>query len=411
VKRLAFLLLVAACNPSGEGTPDASASPQASAEPALLAAAPPTVASATAVSLLPEGGPPPTPLRTDERLASDGLARERETNVGWTLSAAFRPADVVVPPRAPEVNAAGIDAARKKTELRLAVDLGPSRMRVALAGTGFVLPAETEIRARSDRYGHVVVWPGGITYRTLAPGALRALLGERRFDVAPIGTADVSPSNEQGKRIAIRTRKAEVATRAAKATFEIGKQEGLGEGGILLCRLLLDLMNAPPQTSLCLYDELPMRVELRWTGHGSLAFEVTGILKKTDMPQTPLLVPPAGASFVASAPPGRADLQLTQQELAALRTGPIDVPPPASPGPPPPDGLAATNQTLQLRMLYVDGVSAAWLMPGERLVLPGLVRGRYVVQWRTFFGDALEPPQTLVVPGSTGLGVADAGAH
>src|SRR5689334_4561410 len=126
----------------------------------------------------------------------------------------MRQGDLSGPPHAPEVNVAGLDAARKKTELRLAIELGATRMRVALLGAGWVLPPETELRARSDRYGHVVVWPGGATYRPVAPGALRALIGERRFDVAPVTPAELVTKEDVGKRIGIRTRKVDVATRA-----------------------------------------------------------------------------------------------------------------------------------------------------------------------------------------------------
>jgi hypothetical protein len=32
------------------------------------------------------------------------------------------------------------------------------------------------------------------------------------------------------------------------------------------------------------------------------------------------------------------------------------------------------------------------------------VRGRYTVQWRTFLGDAWEPAETIVVPGTSEVG-------
>jgi hypothetical protein len=413
MRRVALLLLiVAACRPSGEGAPDASASPQASAEPAPLAAAPTQAPSAT--PSLPEGGPPPQPMRGDERLAADSLrersvpertvdgGRERTAEaIGYTLSAVIRPADVPAPPRAPEVNQPGIDAAKRKTELRLAIDMSSARLRIVLEGSGWVLPPGTELRARGDRYGHIVVWPGALKYRPLPPGSTRALLAERRYDVAPISTAELSPSPEGGKRIAIKTRKVEVSTRAAKATFEIGKLESLGDGGVLMCRWLLDLMNAPPQTALCGQDELPMRAELRWTGHGSLGFDVTGVLKKTDLNTTSLLVPPANAELVTEPLPGGAQVLLTAAELGALRTGPIDLVPP----PPPGDGLLVQNGTVQLRMLYLDGVPVAWVAPGARDTVFGLMRGRYIAQWRTFFGESLDPPVTVTVPGEMRIGV------
>jgi hypothetical protein len=409
---IAVLVACAACKPAtgnAEGTPDATAtpSPQASAMPAPLANAPATASSAVvAVSL--EGGPPPVPLRGDVPLDADALGRE---TVGYTLSAVMRQGDLSGAPHAPEVNGGGIDAARKKTELRLAIELGPTRMRVALLGAGWVLPPETELRARSDRYGHVVVWPGGATYRPVAPGALRALIGERRFDVAPVTPAELAPKDDVGKRIGIRTRKVEVATRAAKATFEIGRAADVGEGGVLLCRMLLDLMNAPPSSALCADGELPMRAELRWTARGSIAFEVTGVLKrdKIDTPATSLLVPPSGATFAASPLPAvGVQATLAPPELAAFRTGPIEMPAvPHGNG----DGLVVANASEQLRVLHVDGVPVAWAAPGAKDVLSGLQRGRYVVQSRTFLGESFDPPVTQTVPGLAQLGVSDAGVR
>jgi hypothetical protein len=150
-----------------------------------------------------------------------------------------------------------------------------------------------------------------------------------------------------------------------------------------------------------------MRVELRWTGHGSLGFEVTGVLKKSDMAQAQLLVPPPGASFARGPlPTVGMETLLTQQELAALRTAPIDVPPAATG-----DGLVVSNATVQLRMVHVDGVPIAWVAPGARERILGLQRGRYLVQWRTFLGDSLDAPATLTVPGVTQIGGADAGAR
>jgi hypothetical protein len=402
------IIAAASCKGSqstGEGTPDATASPQASAMPAPLANAPTTTASALTAAT-PEGGPSPVPLRGDVPLTADSLP---QATVGYTLSAVLKQGDLSGPLRGPEVNAAGLDAARKKTELRLAIDLGASRMRVALLGTGWVLPAETELRSRSDRYGHVVVWPGGATYRPLAPGALRALIGERRFDVAPITPAEISTKTEDGKRIGVRTRKVEVATRAAKATFEIGRLPELADGGMLLCRMLLDLMNASPSSAVCTDSELPMRAELRWTARGSIAFEVTGVLKKTDLSTTSLLVPPSSASFAASPlPVAGVQAALGPAELAAFRTGPVEVP-----GAPHVNGesLIVANSSDQLRVLHVDGIPVAWAAPGAREIVPGLPHGRYIVQSRTFLGETFDAAITQTVPGLVQLFVNDAGAR
>lgn len=400
----AAIVLLAACKPAANDAPVADASPQASAMPAPLANAPTTTSSAAPVVNVADAGPPAVPLRGDEALAPDALARE---TVGYTFSAVFKPADVPLPLRAPEVSNAGLDAARRKTELRMAIDASSSRMRMTLLGQGWVLPTETDIRARDDRYGHVVVWPGGVTFRPLGPGAMRALFAERRFDVAPTTPAEVIPKDEQGKRIAIKTRKVDVATRAAKAAFEVGRLPDLGNGGVLLCRFLLDLMNAPPQSLVCGVDEIPMRAELRWVSQGSLVFEVTGVLKKSDLSTASLAVPPPGASIAALPFPvaGVAPM-LAPAELAALRTGPVE-PPASANAAAAPDGLAVTNASDVLRVLYIDGVPAVWAAPGATGPVKGLQHGRYVMQWRTFLGDQIDPPVTLSVPGTL---APDAGA-
>lgn len=398
---------VFACRGGGGAgdTPDAAASPQASAVPAPLANASGQPAVGIAPAVLDSGAPYPT-LRADTPLESDVPPRD---GPGYTLSAVLRPTELTGPPRAPEVNAAGLDAARKKTEPRLAIELAASRMRVVFQGAGFVVPPETELRARFDRLGHVVVWPGATLYRPLAPGSLRALLADRRYDVAPLASAQVASLEETGKRIGIKTRKVEVGTRAAKLTMELGKLEGLGESGILLCRLLLDLANGSPTTPVCTADEVPLRAELKWASRGSLGFEVTGVLRRTDVPGASLLVPPQAASF-GDLPPVRNGLQgmLAVAELAALRTGPVEVP--AGPAPAG-DGLLVANNSDQVRVLFVDGVPVAWVAPGGKDGLYGLVRGKYVAQWRSFLGDVVDAPASLFVPGASIVGGApDAGA-
>ncbi|MBX3234127.1 MAG: hypothetical protein KIT84_06290 [Labilithrix sp.] len=386
------------CTRSTTAEPTKGESPQASAQPAPLGTAT-APASGSPVALV-EGGPPPAPMRGDEPLPADSLSKE---GPGYTLSAVFRFLDLVGPQRAPEVNAAGIDAARRSTEPRMAIELGAARMRLVFS-QGTVLPDETEVRSRADRYGHVLVWPGAATYRPLAPGALRALLGERRLDVAPITPADVVTKGEQGRRIGIRTRKVEVTTRAAKAEIEVGKLEGLAEGGVLLCRAVLDLLSAPPSTPLCALDELPVRAEMHWTGYGAFVFEVTASLQKKEMPVAPLLVPPQDATFAtAPLPRGGVTPMLSAAELGALRSADVDVPP--VPGAT--DALTVANSTFELRLLYLDGVAVAWAAPGARSEVRGLKRGKYVAQWRTFLGDSVEPPVAQTVPGIAQVGTPE----
>ena len=97
---------------------------------------------------------------------------------------------------------------------------------------------------------------------------------------------------------------------------------------------------------------------------------------------------------------------LTAAELAAFRTGPVDMPT----GPHPSDGgLIVSNPTDQLRVLQLDGIPVAWAAPGARDVIQGLHRGRYIAQWRTFLGESFDAPVTQSVPGTSPPGAPDAG--
>jgi len=225
---------IAACKGGPVDPPGAAPSPQAAAEPAPFAN-PPAVSSTSTASR--DAGPPPEPLRTDQALAPDvprellareaGAVRDARELGGYALQAVLRTGEGPPPPRAAEVNASAIDAARRRAETRIAIEMSASRARFVLTGAGLVLPAGTELRARLDRYGHLLLWPGEATYRVVEPGALRALFGERRLDVAPVSRGDVLNGGEGTRRLNLRTRRAEVATRAAKATFELAVRKAI----------------------------------------------------------------------------------------------------------------------------------------------------------------------------------------
>jgi hypothetical protein len=360
-------------------------------------------------------------MRGDRPLAGDAPREDRppkeRDNVkelaGYTLTAVLRPSDMPAAPKAPEVALAALEAARKKTEPRLTIDLSLTRARIVIASSGFVVPQDTEIRARVDRYGHVVIIPGENAYRIASPGALRALLGERRLDVGPPSVVDVVQSSEGARRFNLPTRRFEVTTRASKATFEIASVKDAGDGGALLCRALLDLMSAPPSTLLCGTDDVPLHAELRWSTRGSISFDVLSLTKRTDFTFQHMAAPPPGLGFLPGSPPGRAsDVLLTRTELSSIRSAPIELPPapPTDAAPPAPDsGLVLVNSSDQLRFVWLDGVPVAWVGPRGREHLSSLVRGRYVLQWRTFLGDAFEPALTITVPSVSETG-GDAGA-
>lgn len=384
--------------------PDAPASPQAKAVPAQLAVSPQIAPSGVLPLLSLDAGPPPVPLRGDVAATPDVVGAKEV--VGYTMQALFRATELPPATRGPEVSQAGLDAARRKTEPRFTIDLTSTRTRIVL-GAGFVLPAETELRARVDRYGFFVVAPGGSTYRTAAPGGLRALLGERRLDVAPLSPADVAPRGDGPRLLGYRTRKVELVTRAANATIEIARVPDTGDGGSLVCRALLDLVNAPPSTPLCGWEEVPLRAELRWTTRGALGFDVVSITRHTDVSPLSVAAPPPSAAFLpAPPPPSQGEPFLGQNDLAAFRTQPVDVP---DAGVESALGLVLVNSTDELRVAWIDGVPVAWVGPGARIAVPGFVRGRYTIAWRTFLGDVLEPPQQITIPGTSRVGPEDGG--
>src|ERR1019366_3741403 len=189
----AFAVVFVACKSGPVDPPGAAPSPQAAAEPAPFAN--PPVASATA-NASRDAGPPPEPLRSDQALVGDvprelapregGTTRDTRELAGYALQAVLRTGEGPPPPRATEVNIPAIDAARRRAETRIAIEMSTARARFVLS-----------------------------------PGALRALFGERRLDVAPLSRGDVANAGEGARRLNLRTRRAEVATRAAKATFEL----------------------------------------------------------------------------------------------------------------------------------------------------------------------------------------------
>jgi hypothetical protein len=414
-------LLACAKGSAPSDPPEQPASPQAKAEPAPIASLPPGVASGTALGALAalDGGLVPTPFRADRPLLPDTTTKEttKEGVLGYTLSAILRPSDV--PPPAKGAETVALEAARKKTESRLTIDVAPTHARIVL-GSGFVLPDGTELRERIDRYGHVVYLPEEGTYRVAAPGALRAVLGERRLDVAPLATPELTHNGEGPHRFGHPTHKVEVLTRAAKATFEIGHLADIADGGTLVCRSLLELMGAPPTTPLCAEGDVPLHAELHWTAldasppkggapppspalrsagriAGSIVYDVLSVTRRTDLAAASLAVPPPQANF-SGAPFAfeAAHLLVSKGDLAALR-------PPAAEA-----WLTLVNSTDELRWVWLDGVPVAWVSPGGHLDVPGLVAGRYGLEWRTFLGDTIEAAETVTLPAKSDLGGGEA---
>jgi len=358
----------------------------------------------------PEAGvATPQPMRGDQALDDDSLSQRELTGV--TLDGEWRLADLAQPPKAPEVNAAGLEAARKLTAPRMTIDLASiGRMRVIFESRALPLGEGTEIRSRSDRYGHVLVWPDGSRYRVLPPGAVRTVLGERRVDAIPLVRAQSSGKSDGTRRAGFATKKWELVTRTGKLVLEQAKIVGAGEGGALFCRFLSELVAIDPSAAPCGADDVPLRASFIWPQGGSTTFEVVTVSDRVEFAAERLFAPPSGGDFTMTGlPPEAGGIFLSREELAAFRLRPLDVgaaPPAGSPD----EGIVLRNGTDSLRYAFLDAIPMAWVLPNREQWVIGPPRGRYLVQWRTFLGDAIDPPMTVDLPARVVAGIGpDAG--
>ncbi|MFO0666023.1 MAG: hypothetical protein U0174_18875 [Polyangiaceae bacterium] len=435
---LALLLEVACKNNAASDAPPATTSPQATAVPAPVTSVPGAVGAAAVVGSLTDGGVPPSALRGDlpappDRFPRDPKERDtpretrdaretKDTAAGYTLSFLVRSTEPPPAHRAPEVSAPVVDAARRKTEEHLTVDLGVAHMRALLEGA-FLFPSGTELRARLDKLGYVVLLPPGTRYRVLGPGALRTWLSEGRYDAMRPLDVVTKPLSGAATRLGVPTRSVEMQTESARMTLEIGKVQDAYDSGVLLCRFLTEIIDAPAFLAPCGQDEVPLRAEIHFlkasegmpgssttnvASYGGLVFEAQKLARRTDLSFSSLSAPPSTANFAPEdLSPAASRLLIPAGELTDLQA-PVDVPlaPDA-----PLSGLVVQNGTLQMQRIFLDGVPCAQVAPYERLTIVGLARGRYMTEVRTPLDARTRPPQPVVVPGKLVLGSADAGVR
>jgi hypothetical protein len=395
---------------------NATPSPTASILPAPLSSAVETPARATTTGVertelagkvgSGEGGVAvPLPMRADQAPDDDPLPLPLRDFIGVTISGEWRYPDLPPPPKSAELNQAGLDGARKLTAPRMTIELAPQgRMRVVFTSRGLPLRQGTEVRARHDRYGHVLVWPNGAGYRVLPAGAVRTLLGERRVDAIPLVRPLTSAKSDGPRRLGFPTRKWEIATRSGKMVLELARIAGAGDSGNLWCRFLSEIIALDPQAAPCTGDEVPLRAQFIWPRGGGVTFEALVVTEKAELSPSQLLVPPADTEFTpASPPPDGGGLFLTSDQLATFRTRAAEPLAPPVPGAPR-DGLLVHNATDVARYLFLDSVPVAWVDPGRDQLLLGPPRGRYQLQWRTFLGEAGDPPVTIDLPARVSIG-------
>ncbi len=387
--------------PEPLSTPSASEpSPNASVLPAPLAVGP-TKASArdaghpapdtSAVATVPE---PPRPIHEVEALPTGSELRAAP---GLSLEARLRWLEPA-PPRLPETSAEALAKARDKTAFELSVDLSSlGRLRLSFAARAYPFPPSTELRARDDRFGHLLVWPNGTTYTPLPPGTLRAALGDARVDVAPLSEPSVTLLGT-GNLLGFPTQKQRLENSIGRVELEQALTPLAGSAGTLFCRLLLELLAVSPESAACRTEWLPLHAEFTWASGGRFELEVTKLLKRTELPLEGLAVPPSGSEARRGELPGPPFVALVEErELGDFRVRPL--PPTEKPDPAAPKlGLVFQNRSDGPRYLILDGVPVVWLRPGTEWLLSGLKPGRYNVQARDFFGVESTPVKILELP-------------
>src|SRR5690606_8026946 len=99
----------------------------------------------------------------------------------------------------PETNPEAREQLRASSDFSLVIDLFQTgRMRVVVDSELFVMPKGSELRARDDYLGHLLVFDRQRAYTPILPGALRALFTEGRADAAPLTKPKIAELGTSG---------------------------------------------------------------------------------------------------------------------------------------------------------------------------------------------------------------------
>lgn len=410
-KLLSLVLLVAGCNETPTKQPQsAEPSPNASILPAPLSSELEPVPQGPLAEAGVGGTAPtdveqvaPEPLRADQALDPDVVSREAASErwiaeIRWLSLPSF--------PRLPELNGDAIERIRDGLGFLLEIDLSAAgRLRAVINSKTFALPEGTELRSREDRLGHLLLWNSAENYAVLAPGTLRAVLNERRADAAPV-TKPKLTNLGSGSALGLATDKLEVTTPLGRLILEQTPQHGVGAAATLLCRMLLELLAADPQTPACSRRELPLRAELFSAGGGHLLFELKRRVRDPEIPLPIFRVPPGEARLaIGEMPPLGSMNLLTREQLGSLRGRPAarsEKPDPSAPK----EGLLIENHTEELRFVLLDGLILARMPPHTSLLVDALIPGKYALSSQDFLGDDPTPVRIVELPALLQLGTS-----
>lgn len=369
----------------------ASASPQASAEPAPLAHPP---ASAAGFAARIDAGGVVVYLRPDAPVPADGLPT---SSSGYGLDVVWAPKPIV---QRADGKGDARDAGSEIPTWR--VVLTPMRLKMEVAGPPSVLEDGTKLLARADAVGYALEHPKERGYHVVAPTVLRALIAERRFDASPVAFASVEDLGPGPKRLGLPTRRVRVTNGAGKVTIDIARVVDTGLGGALFCRALTDLLSAPAELATCDVDEIPLFAEFTFRGGAGLIHTVTTLVRRVDIRPEDDAMPSRGRGFLdAPLPPRRSGTLASRARLAEIA---------GSPSAPRANvelgvrGLRIDNVSDALTIVTVDGHDVGWVAAGGSIDIEELDRGEHVVGYRPFFGAPYKRQDRVRFPVRLALG-------
>jgi len=342
----------------------------------------------------------PKNLREDTRLQAD--SPNPKDSLGVTLEAEWKSGDWPSLPNNSPIERERLTEIHARNKWLFRIDLAASgRMRLTLASRGFAFDKGTEIRARVDLLGHVLVWPDQMQYRILPPGAMRALFEEGHPDVGPTLATNAKTAGT-AHWLDWEVERTYVTNSLGHLTIDQTTAATAGIAGRLLCRWLMEFIEADPASSVCQNDLVPVRAQFSFTGGGKADFSVTQSTKKQEFTAVGIGVPPVGANQnTRDLPRASIGNNVLLAEHRSRTAPPHTVPVGTNPS-----GLTAANHTLGLRVLIVDGVTAGWLLPGEERNISELLPGAYFVAWRDFLGNSVESPKSVTLPARVIVGTA-----
>ncbi len=315
---------------------------------------------------------------------------------------------------------------RLRIQLLREIPSRPARMRWVLEGRAFPFPDKTEIRARADRIGHLILWPNGRSYRIAPTGSLHALFADRRVDRMPFVEAD-KVEKGVGTRLGKPTTRLVFTTPVGKGTMEFVEESDLPFASEMLCAAFLEILRVKPTKELCPRFHLPVHFEVEWPNGETVVFSVlswgaAGSFELNDFRMPPELpihkpgeLPPFEDYFLDEATRSSL-LPLTKDKAApappALPASPGNQPSPAPGTPPsaPPPGPPKNQVVLQNKLsrplvVFLNKVPYAWLTPGAvkeiYLTSPDLR-----VAARDFLGEMVFAERTLLAPAQLHFGEA-----